>query len=193
MPTSHNQTVDRTRLVLINVIITGYRFNAGEVIANELSLACQNEKGILAFPCIISALYRRAAMPAHPSGKFTPDRPGWTRKKYMHKMDVVDATPIRVVLPTPTNSPVHSPAAAPEHVEPSTPAGAQPSPAATPQATPATSPVHTPVATPAILNNRQSTPDSPLGSAPSPPPSPPPARSEEAVPFHILQLRSQLQ
>ncbi|KAL4281227.1 hypothetical protein GQ457_03G021340 [Hibiscus cannabinus] len=27
MPTFHNQTVDRTRLVLINAIITGYKFN----------------------------------------------------------------------------------------------------------------------------------------------------------------------
>ncbi|KAK8990783.1 hypothetical protein V6N11_028744 [Hibiscus sabdariffa] len=33
MPTSHNQIVDRTRLVLINAIITGYKFNVGEVIA----------------------------------------------------------------------------------------------------------------------------------------------------------------
>ncbi|KAK9031868.1 hypothetical protein V6N11_056154 [Hibiscus sabdariffa] len=33
MSTSHNQTVDRTRLVLINVIMTGYHFNVGEVIA----------------------------------------------------------------------------------------------------------------------------------------------------------------
>ncbi|KAK9001766.1 hypothetical protein V6N11_024464 [Hibiscus sabdariffa] len=40
MPTSHNQIVDRTRLVLINVIITGYKFNMGEVIAKELSGAC---------------------------------------------------------------------------------------------------------------------------------------------------------
>ncbi|KAK8685737.1 hypothetical protein V6N13_124772 [Hibiscus sabdariffa] len=36
MPTSHNQTVDHTRLVLINVIITGYRFNVGELSAVEL-------------------------------------------------------------------------------------------------------------------------------------------------------------
>ncbi|KAK8716136.1 hypothetical protein V6N13_043454 [Hibiscus sabdariffa] len=58
MPTSHNQTVDRTRLVLINAIITGFKFNVGEVIARELPDACQNDKGILAFPCIISVLCR---------------------------------------------------------------------------------------------------------------------------------------
>ncbi|KAK8696397.1 hypothetical protein V6N13_001533 [Hibiscus sabdariffa] len=56
MPTYHNQTIDRTRHVLINAISTGYKFNVGEVIAKELSEACQNDKGILAFPCIISAL-----------------------------------------------------------------------------------------------------------------------------------------
>ncbi|KAK8512045.1 hypothetical protein V6N12_018526 [Hibiscus sabdariffa] len=32
MPTSHNQTVDRTRLVLINAIITGFKFNVGETV-----------------------------------------------------------------------------------------------------------------------------------------------------------------
>ncbi|KAK8565016.1 hypothetical protein V6N12_058592 [Hibiscus sabdariffa] len=56
MPTSHNQTVDRMRLMLINTIISGFKFNVGEVIAKELSEAYQNDKGILAFPCIISAL-----------------------------------------------------------------------------------------------------------------------------------------
>ncbi|KAL4308744.1 hypothetical protein GQ457_01G021640 [Hibiscus cannabinus] len=50
MPTSHNQMVDRMLLVLINAIITGYRFNAGEVIAQELATACRKDKGIVAFP-----------------------------------------------------------------------------------------------------------------------------------------------
>ncbi|KAK8559159.1 hypothetical protein V6N12_042441 [Hibiscus sabdariffa] len=64
MPTSHNQIVDRTRLILINTIIIGFKFNVGEVIARELSEACRNNKGILAFPCIIFALCRRATVPA---------------------------------------------------------------------------------------------------------------------------------
>ncbi|KAK8636486.1 hypothetical protein V6N13_124232 [Hibiscus sabdariffa] len=68
-----------------------------------------------------------------------------------------------------------------------------PTPTATPQATPATSPAPTPAATPATPDSRQSTPDSLLGSAPTPPQSPPPTQSEEAIPLHILQLRSQLQ
>ncbi|KAL4308343.1 hypothetical protein GQ457_01G016530 [Hibiscus cannabinus] len=37
MPTSHNQTVDRTRLLLIHRIITGYRINVGEILAKELA------------------------------------------------------------------------------------------------------------------------------------------------------------
>ncbi|KAK8713451.1 hypothetical protein V6N13_148668 [Hibiscus sabdariffa] len=184
MPTSHNQTVDRTRLMLINSIITGYQFNMGEAIAREISAACQNDKGILAFPCIISALCRRADVPTHPGDKYSVEKPGWTRKEYMRKMEVVDATPIQMVKPTPP---------ALEQAEPSAPVGAQPSPAATPQATPSTSPVPTPAATPATPDSMQSTPDSPLGSIPTPQPSLPPACSEEAVPIHILQLRSQLQ
>ncbi|KAK8690853.1 hypothetical protein V6N13_074379 [Hibiscus sabdariffa] len=179
MPTSHNQTVDRTRLVLINAIITGYQFNVGEVIAQEISAACQNDKGILAFPCSIFVLCKRALVPTRSGDKYTSEKPGWTRKEYMWKMEVADATPIQMVMPTPPAS---------EQAEPSAPAGAQPSPAATPQATPATSPAPTPAATPATPDSRQSTPDSPLGSTPTPP-----ARSEEAVPIHILQLRNQLQ
>ncbi|KAK8573064.1 hypothetical protein V6N12_029102 [Hibiscus sabdariffa] len=66
LPTSHNQTVDRTRLVLIHTINTGYRINVGEILAKELAAACSNDKGILAFPCLISALCRRAAVPTSP-------------------------------------------------------------------------------------------------------------------------------
>ncbi|KAK8709109.1 hypothetical protein V6N13_060139 [Hibiscus sabdariffa] len=188
LPTSHNQTVDRIRLVLINVIMTSYRFNVGEVIAQEIAAACQNNKGILAFPCIITALCRRAAVQARPGDKYTAEKPGWSRKEYMRKMDVADTTPIRVTLPTPSTSPAHTPATAPNETGPSAPADAQPAPAGR---TP--SPVPTPAATPATQDSRQSTPASPMGSAPTPRPSPPPAQSEEAAPLHILQLRSQLQ
>ncbi|KAL4279506.1 hypothetical protein GQ457_03G017880 [Hibiscus cannabinus] len=104
MPTSHNQTVDRTSLVLINAIITSYKFNVGDVIAMELSAACQSDKGILAFPCIISAICRRAAVPTHHSDKYTPERSGWTRNEYKRKMEVADATPIQIVMPKPPAS-----------------------------------------------------------------------------------------
>ncbi|KAK9044467.1 hypothetical protein V6N11_058367 [Hibiscus sabdariffa] len=175
MPTSHNQTVDRTRLVLINVIITGYRFNVGEVIAQEIAAACQNNKGILAFPCIITALCRRAAVQARPGDKYTAEKSGWSRKEYMRKMDVADITPIRVAPPTASTSTAHTPATAPNETGSSAPAEHN-------QHQQAESPAH-----------RQITPASPVRSAPTPRPSPPPAQSEEAAPIHILQLRSQLQ
>ncbi|KAK8708220.1 hypothetical protein V6N13_059264 [Hibiscus sabdariffa] len=190
MPTSHNQTVDRTRLLLIHTIIAGYRFNVGEVIANELAAACRNDKGILAFPCLITALCRRAAVPAHPGDKHTVEKPGWSKKEYMRKMDIADATPIRVAMPTPPTSPVRPAATASDQAGPSTRPVAQPSPATTPRESPVPSPTSTPTA---MLASRRSKPDSPLGSAPTPPSSPPPVQSDEAVPLHILQLRSQLQ
>ncbi|KAK8704975.1 hypothetical protein V6N13_048586 [Hibiscus sabdariffa] len=145
IPTSHNQTVDRTRLVLINAIITGYKFNVGEVIARELSAAYQNDKGILAFPCLISALRRRAAVPAQPADKYTTEKAGWTHNEYMRKMEVANAVPIQMAMPTPP---------ALEQPEPVAPAGRSPSPAATPPADHATSPAPTPAATPATQDNR---------------------------------------
>ncbi|KAK8506676.1 hypothetical protein V6N12_038495 [Hibiscus sabdariffa] len=173
MPTSHNQTVDCTRLVLINAIITGYKFNVGEVIAKELSDACLNDIGIIAFPCIISALCRRAAVPVQPTDKYTLEKSGWTRMEYMCKMEITDATLTQMAMPKPTTS------------------AAQPSPAATPQATPINSPTHTPAATPEQHYNRETTPDSPLDATTSSSP-PSPAQPEEATPLHILQLRNQL-
>ncbi|KAK8652057.1 hypothetical protein V6N13_061081 [Hibiscus sabdariffa] len=79
MPTSHNQTVDRMRLTLIHTILTGYRINVGEILAKELAAACANDKGILAFPCMISALCRRAVVPTSPSDKYQAEKKGWTR------------------------------------------------------------------------------------------------------------------
>ncbi|KAK8990223.1 hypothetical protein V6N11_008929 [Hibiscus sabdariffa] len=188
--------------------MTGYRFNVGEVIAQELAAACQNDKGILTFPCIILALCRRAAVPTQPGDKYTVEKAGWSRKEYMRKMEIADATPIRIAMPTPPVSPSHSPDADPEEADPSALAEAQPSapaathspPVASPQVFPVpshtstTSPTTSPTTTPSAMpTSRQSTPDSPLGFTPTIPSSPPPVQSEEAVPLHILQLRSQLQ
>ncbi|KAK8676209.1 hypothetical protein V6N13_034261 [Hibiscus sabdariffa] len=76
MPTSHNQTVDRTRLVPINAILTGFKFNVGEVIAQEISATCKNDKGILVFPCLIYALCRRAAVRTSPRDKYAAEKSG---------------------------------------------------------------------------------------------------------------------
>ncbi|KAK8708224.1 hypothetical protein V6N13_059268 [Hibiscus sabdariffa] len=201
LPTSHNQTVDRTRLVLIHTIITGYRINVGEILAKELAAACSNDKGILAFPCLISALCRRADVPTSPSDKYQAEKKGWTRAVYMRKMDVADATPINMAMPTPPASSDHMPAAPTDEAGSFNPTTASPTPAE-PSPSIADSPItnpaqHTqpsPAATPTDLPaNRESTPDSPMGSTPEASHPPPPAQSEEAVPIHILQLRNQLQ
>ncbi|KAK9003734.1 hypothetical protein V6N11_084366 [Hibiscus sabdariffa] len=213
MPTSHNQTVDRTRLLLINTILTGYRVNIGEILAKELAAACANDKGILAFPCLVSALYRRAIVPTFESDKYQPEKTGWTQAVYMRKMDLADAIPINIAMPTPPASPIPEAAAQAEdsypdvRAEDSAPGPSNPAtnPAETQRTPPASPPVvhissHTttesPANTPAApARSRDKTPDTPLGSTPSAPPSPPAAtQSEEAAPpLHILQLRSQLQ
>ncbi|KAK8563295.1 hypothetical protein V6N12_035445 [Hibiscus sabdariffa] len=132
LPTSHNQTVDRTRLVLIHTIITGYRINVGEILAKELAAACSNDKGILAFPFLISALCRRAAVPTSPSDKYQAEKKGWTRAVYMRKMDVADATPLNMAMPTPPASSDHMPAAPNDEAGSPNPAIASPSEEAVP-------------------------------------------------------------
>ncbi|KAK8540287.1 hypothetical protein V6N12_046574 [Hibiscus sabdariffa] len=201
LPTSHNQTVDRTRLVLIHTILTGYRINVGEILAKELPAACSNDKGILAFPCLISALCRRAAVPTSPSDKYQAEKKGWTRAVYMRKMDVADATPINMAMPTSPASPDHMPAAPTDEAGSFNPATTSPAPAEasptipdSPIPNPAQHTQPSPAATPTDLPaSRESTPDSPMGSTPEASHPPPHAQSEEAVPIHILQLRNQLQ
>ncbi|KAK8518027.1 hypothetical protein V6N12_033019 [Hibiscus sabdariffa] len=181
MPTSHNQTVDRTRLLLIHTIMTGYRINVGEILAKELAAACANDKGILAFPYLISALCRRAAVSTSQGDKYQPEKTGWTRATYMRKMDVADATPLNMAMPTLPVSPIHTTTALIDEAGPSvtaTQAEPQHSPSASPPIVPV--PSHTTTSSPATTHS---------------PPSPPaPAQFEEAAPpLHILQLRSQLQ
>ncbi|KAK8533935.1 hypothetical protein V6N12_047337 [Hibiscus sabdariffa] len=76
MPTSHNQTVDKTRLVLINAIITGTKFNVGQIIVEKLSEACNTNQAIIAIPCLITALCRTANVPTRPTDKYTSFRIG---------------------------------------------------------------------------------------------------------------------
>ncbi|KAK8975567.1 hypothetical protein V6N11_055715 [Hibiscus sabdariffa] len=206
MPTSHNQTVDRTRLLLIHTIMTGFRVNVGEILANELAAHCANDKGILASPCLVSNLCRRANVPMFDTDKYQADKTGWTRTVYMRKMNVADAAPINIAMPTPPASPV---AEADVRVEDSAPPSpAEPTAPADHQRTPPPSPPvilvssHTTTASPATTpaapaeRTRGQTPDTPLGSTPSSsPPSPPaPAHSEEAtLPLPFMLLRSQLQ
>ncbi|KAK8663284.1 hypothetical protein V6N13_083107 [Hibiscus sabdariffa] len=204
MPTSHNQTVDRTRLLLIHTIMTGYRVNVGEILANELVAHCANDKGILAFPCLVSDLCRRAAVPTIDGDKYQAEKTGWTKAVYMRKINVADAAPINMAMPTPPAIPIPEAdarvedSAPPSPAEPSAPAEQQRTPPPSPPVIPISSHTTTtsPATTPAApaKRSREKTPDTPLGSTPSTPPSPPaPAQSEEAtLPLPFMLLRSQL-
>ncbi|KAK8607550.1 hypothetical protein V6N13_053283 [Hibiscus sabdariffa] len=181
MPTSHNQTVDHKRLVLIHSIIFGNKFDVGEVIAKELSEVCKNDKGILAFPCLILALCRRHGVPTYKNDKYTDFRPGWDRKHYLKKIDVADATPIQVAIPTPAqyeHTKALAPAANPENLAGSE----QTTPPAEPQGSPsAASAEHGSFA--AAL-----TPPAPQADLKQSP-----AHSVEVPPLYIMQLRNQIQ
>ncbi|KAK8578812.1 hypothetical protein V6N12_069156 [Hibiscus sabdariffa] len=182
MPTSHNQTMDRKRLVLIHSIIFGTKFNVGEVIAQELSEACKNDKGILTFPCLISALCRRHGVPTYNNDKYTVFRTGWDRKHYLKKMDVADAIPIQVAMPTPAQL---------EHTEAATLAAAtQEEPAGSEPTTPPAAPQGSPSATSAAQGSFVVAPTPP---APPADPQTSPAHSTETPLLYILQLRSQIQ
>ncbi|KAL4362344.1 hypothetical protein GQ457_04G016180 [Hibiscus cannabinus] len=189
--------------------MTGYRVNIGEILAKELAATCANDKGILAFPCLISALCRRAVVPMDDGDKYQPEKTGWTRAVYMRKMDVADAAPLNMAMPTPPASPTpeadarvedSAPTTLAEPSYPTAPAEPQRTPPASPPivhisshtTTTTTSPATTPVAP---ARSRDKTPETPLGSTPSSSPSPPAAaQSEEAAPsLQILLLRSQLQ
>ncbi|KAL4318553.1 hypothetical protein GQ457_18G000130 [Hibiscus cannabinus] len=137
--------------------------------------------------------------------KYQEEKTGWTRAVYMRKMNVVDAAPINMAMPTPPASPVPE---ADARVEDSTPPSpAEPSAAAEQHHTPPPSPLvipvssHTtttsPATTPAAPTERSrgQTPETPIGSTPSSSPSPPaPAQSDEAAPpLQYMLLRSQLQ
>ncbi|MDU0333216.1 hypothetical protein RWU37_00390, partial [Enterococcus sp. 2CBP] len=56
IPTSHNSTVDRKRLVLIQTIINKRSINVGEIILCEIHDCGKKERGPLYFPNLISGL-----------------------------------------------------------------------------------------------------------------------------------------
>ncbi|KAK9031756.1 hypothetical protein V6N11_056046 [Hibiscus sabdariffa] len=58
----------------------------------------------LSFPCLISALCRQRKVPTYNNDKYTDFRTGLDLKHYLKKMDVADAIPIQVAMPTPTHS-----------------------------------------------------------------------------------------
>ncbi|KAL4369454.1 hypothetical protein GQ457_05G022670 [Hibiscus cannabinus] len=185
--------------------MTGFRVNVGEILANELAALCKSDKGILAFPCLISALCRRVNTPMFDTDKYQAEKTDWTRAVYMRKMNVADAEPLNMVMPTPPASLVHEADARVEDSAPSSPT--QPSAAAELNRTLPPSPPVIPVSSHTITTSPATTPaapaeqprgrttETPLGFTPSSPaPSPSaPAQSEEAGSLQYMLLRSQLQ
>ncbi|KAK8562302.1 hypothetical protein V6N12_010386 [Hibiscus sabdariffa] len=167
MPTSHNQMVDHKRLVIIHSPIFSNKFNVEEVIARELFEACKNNKGILAFPCLISALYRQHGVPTYNNNQYTDFLTGWDRKHYLKKMDVADAIPIKVAMPTPAPA-----------VNPETPADSDPT-------TPPTEPQRSPSIASADQGSFAATP-TPTPPKPQADPQPSPAHSTEVPPLYIM-------
>ncbi|KAL4291231.1 hypothetical protein GQ457_14G026840 [Hibiscus cannabinus] len=120
-------------------------------------------------------------------------------------MNVADAEPLNMAMPTAPASPVHEADARVEDSAPPSPA--EPSAAAEQNRTPPPSPPvipvssHTTTTSPATTpaapaeRSRGRTPETPLGSTPSnsSPPPPAPAQSDEAGSLQYMLLRSQLQ
>ncbi|KAK8974493.1 hypothetical protein V6N11_063115 [Hibiscus sabdariffa] len=159
LPTSHNQTVDRTRMLLINTIMTGFRVNVGEILANELAALYKSDKGILAFPCLVSALCRQVNTPMFDTDKYQAEKTGWTRAVYMRKMNVADAEPLNMAMPTPPASPVNEADARVGDSAPPSPA--EPSVAAEQHRTPPPSPPVIPVPSHTTTTSPATTPAAP--------------------------------
>ncbi|KAK8684159.1 hypothetical protein V6N13_040190 [Hibiscus sabdariffa] len=121
------------------------RINVGEILAKELATTCANDKGILVFPCLVSALCRRAAVPTSPGDNpISPAEPQRTPPPSPPVVPVSSQTTTSQASTSPATTP-----AAPEHSRdktPDTPLGTKPSsspsPPAPPQSEEAASPLH---------------------------------------------------
>ncbi|KAL4270095.1 hypothetical protein GQ457_HM001960 [Hibiscus cannabinus] len=176
--------------------MTGYRVNVGEILSNELAAHCRSDKGILAFPSLVTTLCHRVHTPIFDTDKFQAEKTGWTRAVYMRKMNIADAQPINMAMPTPPASPVFeadraensAPPSPAEHAATAEQVHTTPSSPVIPVSshTTTSSPATTPAAPAEQTGGR-----TPSRQAPSPPPAP--AQSEEAGSLQIMLLRSQLQ
>ncbi|MCI09484.1 hypothetical protein A2U01_0030570 [Trifolium medium] len=69
MPTTHNETVNKARLVLLHCIIAGQKINVGRIIHQEIvnCSAKKSNEGMLYFPCLITELCKKNLV--HVSGR----------------------------------------------------------------------------------------------------------------------------
>ncbi|MCH86096.1 hypothetical protein A2U01_0006950, partial [Trifolium medium] len=59
MPTSHNEFVNKTRLVLLHCITAMQHVNVGKIISKEINECSTPQLGMLYFPCLITGLCRK--------------------------------------------------------------------------------------------------------------------------------------
>ena len=95
MPTSHNSTVDRRRLVLIQSIINKRTINVGEIILQEIYDCGKKDKSSLCFPSLISVLCIAAGVPVEATDEYTPNRPGWSKDFCRRVMQITQAEPVQ--------------------------------------------------------------------------------------------------
>ncbi|KAL4272908.1 hypothetical protein GQ457_13G016900 [Hibiscus cannabinus] len=93
MLTSHNATINKSRLVIINAIMNCKKFNVGEVISREIADCGRKDKACLNFPCLITALCNQEGVPQLSVHIFTPKRTRWTRNDYMKRMNITKVVP----------------------------------------------------------------------------------------------------
>ncbi|KAL4271141.1 hypothetical protein GQ457_13G014270 [Hibiscus cannabinus] len=150
----------------------------------ELNTTGKNPYSVSRLSLIPEAkLWNTVNTPMFDTDKYQAEKTGWTRAFYMRMMNMADAEPLNISIPTPPASPVYEADARVEDSAPPTPA----EPSATIEQN------RTPPPSPPIIPG-QNTRNSPRIHTSSSAPSPSaPAQSEEAGSLQYMLLRSQLQ
>ncbi|KAL4383368.1 hypothetical protein GQ457_15G012800 [Hibiscus cannabinus] len=99
MPKSHNATMDMPRLLLIHAIMNGIKFNGGHVTAKEIYECRKSNEACMVFPYLIIPLYRQKRVPSRETDQYTPIWIAWTRKEYLKRMNIFEATPFNIAMP----------------------------------------------------------------------------------------------
>ncbi|WJX67260.1 hypothetical protein P8452_51741 [Trifolium repens] len=63
LPTTHNETINKARLVLLHCITCMQHVNVGRIISQEIVNYPQKNEGMLYFPCPISGLCKKQLVP----------------------------------------------------------------------------------------------------------------------------------
>jgi hypothetical protein len=63
LPTTHNETINKARLVLLHCMTCMQHVNVGRIISQEIINFSQKKEGMLYFPCWISGLCKKQLVP----------------------------------------------------------------------------------------------------------------------------------